>query len=153
MLYLGIEAALFIASEIALRIMGSDLIGEVRYAAVLLNLIIAVFWFLRYGIKDIKNRSNLLVCGLLVTAIADIFLTFIGTENFYLHGFICFCIVELIYAFYLKTSAFGYLIRFNIYIIALIVFVLTGKATVVYCAGLLNLVLILTNAIESWITV
>ncbi len=152
LLYLGIEAALFIISEIVLRLMGSELIGEVRYAAIVLNLLIAGIWFFRYGLKDVKDHSNTLIGGLLMTAVADIFLTLIGTENFYLHGFICFCIVELIYALYLKTSAFGYLIRFNIYIIALIVFVLTGKATVVYCAGLLNIVLVLTNALSAWAT-
>lgn len=150
--YLIIEIALFIVSEIILRIMGSELIGAVRYCAVVLNMIVAIIWFIRYGSKNIRNHSNLIACGLLLTLVADLFLTLLGTENFYIHGFICFCIVELIYAIYLKTSTFGYLVRFNIYIIALILLVLSRHATVAYAIGLLNIVLVMMNALNAWTT-
>ena len=144
----------YLAIELVLLIVGEVTYGApcsiARYSGIILNAVIAGAWFVRYGRNDLKEHSNLLACGLIVTVIADFFLTWLGTEEYYIPGFTFFCLVELIYAVYLKTSWWGYLLRFNIYVIALILLVLSKQATVAYAIGLLNIVLVTMNAVSAW---
>ena len=148
--YLAVELLLLIVGEATYEMSNGMPCTIARYGAIFLNAVIAGIWFIRYGRSDRKDHSNLLAYGLFVTVIADFFLTWLGTEAYYIPGFIFFCIVEIIYAMYLKTTWRGYLLRFNIYIIALILLALSKQATVAYAIGLLNIVLVTTNAISAW---
>ena len=49
-------------------------------------------------------NPNLLAYGLFVTVIADFFLTFLGTAQYYLPGIAAFCIVQAFYMLYLRPG-------------------------------------------------
>ena len=149
MVYLAIEFILLIIGVATYEMEGFDVCTTARYGAIALNAVIALVWYIRYGRPDRKDRSNLLAYGLFTTLIADYFLTWLGTEEYFILGFTLFCIVQLIYAVYLRTDKKGYLTRLGVYIAALIGLILSGQATVALAIGLLDIILILANAVSA----
>ena len=147
--YLAVELILLIIGVATYETEGFDICTIARYGAIALNAVIALIWYIRYGRQDRKDRSNLLAYGLFVTLIADYFLTWLGTEEYYIPGFILFCIVQLIYVVYLRTDKKGYLIRLVLYIAALIGLILSGESTVALAIGLFDIILILANAVSA----
>ena len=71
------------------------------YASVLTGTAVALYFFSRYGSRPGNARANIVVMGLVATALADLFLTLIDAEWSRLPGFVLFCVTQAIYGVYL----------------------------------------------------
>ena len=120
------------------------------YAAILINTILAAHRFFRPG-TDRKGAPDVYVAyALCMTAAADFFLTLIGTDGSYLPGIILFCVVQMIYALYLRHTLKLLLVRVALFAVCLLLFRQAGILDVTSAMGLLDISLLLVNAILSW---
>ena len=149
--YLLIEALIFVAIKIAQYTLTRNETRFVMYAAIVVNTIMALRLFTRYGKAAPDKHDNLIFCALMVNCLADIFLTLIGGPTVFLPGFACFCTVEAIYAAYLRPSTRNLIIRAAAFIASLVFAYSIHLLTLTNALGLLNLTLIGGNAICAWL--
>ena len=149
--YLLIEALIFVAIKVAQYTLTRNETRFVMYSAIVVNTIMALHLFTRYGKSAPDKRDNLIFCALMVNCVADIFLTLIGGPTVFLPGFACFCTVEAIYAAYLRPSTRNLIIRAAAFIASLVFAYSIHLLTLTNALGLLNLTLIGGNAICAWL--
>lgn len=148
--YFAVEFVLLVAIKI-MEFLHLDIeVQYVMYAAILLNTIVAAYYFIRYGRNADIRHTNLIALGLFATCIADVFLTLIGTDETKIPGFACFCIVQVIYLIYLKDGLVPIIIRCVLYAAALVVLYIVGMLDLMYAFGVLDILLILANTISAW---
>ena len=150
--YIAIEAVLLIAIQTN-RIMHFSRLGVLGYPAIVINTAVAAYFFAKYG-RTIRDRSaNLIACALFVTLIADWFLTFRGArhgEMIYIYGVTAFCLVEILYAVYLKAGTGSVIARAALFAAALLGLKKAGMLNAESALGMLNVTLLLMNAIDAW---
>ena len=120
------------------------------YTAILINTIIVASRYVRLGPDRTKKPDQYLAFALLATAAADIFLTLIGTDAVYLPGVILFCLVQVIYALYLRSGMKLLLIRIALFAVCLLVLKKAGILNLANAMGVLDLSLLLVNMVISW---
>ena len=123
------------------------------YAAIAVNTAMALYYYLRFG-RNLRDRHvNLIAFGLFATFVADFFATLIGRRmsmTAYLCGAACFCIVELIYAAYLRGGRGAVIMRAVMVAAGLIVLGAMGALKPDRILGVTNEMLILANVIDAW---
>ena len=142
-----IELVILIAIKICDATQPYTVRGIVMYAAIAVNTVVAIYYYCRHGRRQ---RADLIAYALFVTAAADVFLTLIGTDALLLPGFALFCVVEIIYAVYLKSGWPSVIARAALYAVLLLAVGHMGMLTLPYAVGLFNIVLILVNVIQAW---
>ena len=117
-----------------------------KYAAIVINALMAVFFFFKNHFKG----NGLLIMGLLMTAVGDWFLTYKGDEEYYLWGIAAFCMVQLLYLFYIRPNRSSLFYTVGLYGAGLLALMIAKQLTLVTALGWLDIVLIITNTINSW---
>ena len=128
-------------------------INRCMYAAIAVNTALALYYYLRFGRKLKDKHVNLIAFGLFATFAADFFATLIGRRmsmTAYLCGAACFCIVELIYAAYLRGGRSAVIMRAVLVAAGLIVLGVMGALKPDKILGVTNEMLILANVIDAW---
>ena len=151
--YIAVEAVLLIAIQMN-RIMLFTRLGVLGYPVIAINTAVTAYFFAKYG-RTLRDRSaNLIACALFVTLIADWFLTFRGArhgEIIYMYGVTAFCLVEILYAAYLKAGPGSVTARAALFAAGMLGLKKAGMLNAEAALGLLNLILVLVNAIDAWI--
>ena len=150
--YIAVEAVLLIAIQ-ANRIMHFTRLGVIGYPAIVINTAVAAYFFAKYG-RTLRDRSaNLIACALFVTLIADWFLTFRGARHgtpAYIYGAAAFCLVEILYAAYLKAGTGSVIARAALFAAGLLGLHRAGMLNAESALGILNVILVLVNVIDAW---
>lgn len=145
-IYIIWEMCNLMAIQTSYRIFPYVIQCRIMYMAVFVNTLVALYFYLKYGAKR-KSRHNMLALGLAFTAAADYYLTF---RSVVLPGYLLFCLVEAIYAFYFKPTAANILMRTLLYGIILAIMYHLGRCTLTNALGMLNLTLLLVNVFCAW---
>ncbi len=88
--------------------------------------------------------------GIILTLFADLFLSFIDTVSVDIPGIAVFCVVEAVYAVYLKSPLSSVIIRVILSIAAVIDIRFAGMFTIANALGMINLVCIAVNVYDAW---
>ena len=120
------------------------------YTAILINTVLTIYWFRKHGTDQNDSGDNFVAYALFVTAAADFFMTLIGTDAVFLPGVILFCLVQIIYALYLKSGVKSFLFRIALFIICLILLKKVGMLNLNNAFGLLDIILVLVNVVLAW---
>lgn len=123
------------------------------YSAIAVNTALALYYYLRFGRKLKDKHVNLIAYGLFATFAADFLATLIGRRmsmTAYLCGAACFCVVELIYAAYLRGGRTAVIMRAVMVAAGLIVLSFMGALKPDKVLGVTNEMLILANVIDAW---
>ena len=123
------------------------------YAAILANTVIAARHFDRSGADRFRSPERYLAFALFATAGADFFMTLIGKDTAFLPGVILFCLVQMIYALYLRPTVKLLLIRAGLFAACLLFLKRAGMLSLANAMGILDLSLLLVNVILSWMPV
>ena len=146
--YIVIEALLLCLIEIC-KIAGWDYTAEliIMYAAILLCTILAAYHFYRLGPERKSDGKKLIGYALFTTCAADLFMSLL---EIFIPGVIFFCLVQIIYALYLRPTAKSLTVRAVLLAVSLTALYITGKLDLTNALGVLDLTLILVNVIIAW---
>lgn len=121
------------------------------YVSVVTGTAVALYFFSRYGSRPGNAHANIIVAGLVATALADLLLTFIDTEWARLPGFALFCVTQAIYGVYLGLSPRALIARACTAVVLIVLMGIAGNLTFANAIGLINISLVLCNAVQAWI--
>ena len=148
--YFVLEALLYVAIQYAQEFLAVRPMKNIMYASIVVNTVMALWLYAKYGRREVKRWDNLLALGLAVNCVADAFLTLIGGEAMQIPGYISFCTVEAVYAVYLKPDRKNLTARV-IVLLALWLFAWgIHLFTFANAAGLLNISLLSVNVFAAW---
>ena len=148
--YLGVEAALFVLIKAAELTLPAALGRAVKYAAIVVNTLMALWIYRTYGRANPKNWENLLALGLVTTCAADLFLTFISGLAMFVPGVALFCAMETVYAVYLKPGRGNLAGRAVLFVLLMIAAWRLGVLSVGIALGVLNLSMLALNLSAAW---
>ena len=120
------------------------------FSSIVLNALIALYFFAAHGRKTLVRSTNLIPLALLITVFGDLFLTLLGGPQLMLPGVICFCIVETIYAVYLKSTLASIILRACILMALCIGAALTNNISVLNIAAIVDISVLACNVIDAW---
>ena len=149
--YLVIEGILLVLIKACELLALGRLTNVVMYLAVLGNGAVTFFFWYCYGRNSQSKHANNIALGMAVTMVADLFLTLIDTAWSLLPGFILFCGVQVIYALYLEMGRRGAIVRIVLCIAVPIALRFAGITDPVTVIGVIDLVLLLCNAVTAWL--
>ena len=150
--YLLLEVA-FLCFDVVCKPFGLGFIVNcARYLSVLAGEIVASYFFCRRRKAERCGNEDFIALGLGVTALADLFLTLVGTPSCYTPGIALFCVVQMLYYRYLGPSAVGTAVRLGLFAATVAVLVMLRLAQVETVLGALDLVLLLANVAQAWMT-
>ncbi len=141
-LYILIETVILLAIKAAEHF-SSPLLRYVQFLAIIVNT--GVMLYFRFSTEK-DSRENLLALALFMTLFGDLFLTFLG---FTLTGIICFCVIQIVYAFYLCSPRTSWILRSVVFVLLIAVAYIIGQLNAITAAGLLNISILAVNAGES----
>ena len=149
--YLAVEVVLFALIHVC-EIFELGLLTNVSmYASVVLGTIVALWFYARFGKSAGNKRANIIVAGLIATAVSDIFLTLIDTEWTLLPGFVAFCVTEVVYWGYVGFSLRSLVARIGAMIALFALIWSMGELTFSHAVGLIDIALVLCNAAQAWL--
>lgn len=128
------------------------MVNILEYAAILINTLIVFGYYLRYGRKPENRSVRLIAWGLFMTALADVFLTLTGTEEFYFPGIAAFCIVQILYTLWINRNGKQFIAQGILFAAGIVVLFRMGVFQAAAAAGILDLSLLLVNAWMVWTT-
>ncbi|MBR2834211.1 MAG: hypothetical protein IKE43_00650 [Coriobacteriales bacterium] len=149
--YLVLEALLLCLIETGIYMSwNGQIVNTLMYAAILINTIVVAYRFFRLRADQRSAHDKFIAYAIFVTAVADIFLTLIGSADTFLPGVILFCMVQIIYAIYLYPTAKSLLIRVALFAICLLLLKIFEMLSLSNAFGLLDISLLLVNVIIAW---
>ena len=151
-LYVLIQAALLVVIKFTERQgqLGTDIDNVFMFIAIVINTIVALYFYFRYGTKREDKRENLVILALVLNLFADYFLSFLDTDEAMLAGICFFCALEIVYAIYLKSPKASVIGRIVLFVLASIATYFVGLFSLLNALGLLNLSVVLFNVIDAW---
>lgn len=151
--YIVIEAVLLIAIKSLQSVHAGRTINYVMYAAIVMNSVVAAYYYFRYG-RSLKDKHpNLIALALLMTLAADFFATLIGrwaSYTAYTFGIALFCVTEIIYAVYLRAGKGTVILRAVLAAAGIVLVRKMGMTKPDTILGLVNEVLVLVNVVDAW---
>ena len=148
--YLLLEVA-FLCFDLMCKTMALGFVVNcARYLSVLAGAIVAGYFFYRPGSACCYGSEDFIALGLGVTALADLFLTLVGTPSCYTPGIALFCVVQMIYYRYLGSSVAGTAMRLGLFAAVVVALAMLHLAQVETVLGALDLVLLLANVVQAW---
>lgn len=149
--YFAVEVILFVLIH-ACEIFELGLLTNVSmYSSVVLGTVVALWFYARFGKSAGDKRANIIVAGLVATAVSDIFLTLIDTEWTLLPGFVAFCVTEVVYWGYVGFSLRSLVARIGTMIALFALIWSVGELTFSHAVGLIDIALVLCNAAQAWL--
>lgn len=153
--YIIITVALLVLIK-TVQIMNAGTVSRhvCMFTTIAVNTAVTAYFYLLYGRKIEDRHSNLIAYGLFATFIADLFATLLATGTksaSYICGIACFCLVEIIYAVYLRAGKQTVILRVVTIAAGLIILGAAGMLKAGMALGLINLILVLVNVIDAWL--
>ena len=148
--YLILEIINFIAIMILQVVQGTEDIPlqlDVKYLAIVINTIVTLVFFIKYGIKQ-KSWDNMLAITIFATFVADYFMTL---RSILIPGLALFFVVQILILIFLKPTIKSIFFRVILYLIIFGLSLIALKPTVLIIAGLLYISLVFGNLIFSWV--
>ena len=103
------------------------------------------------NIAEERGRHENLVClALVINLIADFFLTLLGGDFYGTIGVCFFCILESVYAVYLKSPVPSIIARAALFVALGVAAFLTHHLTVTTVVAVLNISILTVNLIDAW---
>lgn len=150
--YLAVEVVLFLVVLLCEACSLGLATSVSKYLSVLAAALLAACVYVRRRSTVAHRRSDLVALGLCVTAVADWFLTLIGSEPFYIPGIALFCVVQTIYFLYLGVRVFAVAVRMALFFSLLAGPLAAMESQPAVVLGALDLVLLLCNVVQAWMT-
>ncbi len=147
--YVVLELLLLVAIRLTEFSTPSYIYCRIMYAAIVLDFAVMAYLYIIFGCRCLGWRDNLIVLAFAFMLGADTFLCLI--DDFYLMGYIFFCLVELCYAIYLKPSMLNVIIRAFVYAALLAALWLGGLLNLENAIAIFNLSLLICNVVFAWI--
>lgn len=129
---------------------GIEIDNVCMFLAIVVNTLVVLYYYLKYGIKREEQHENLVVLALILNLFADFFLSLLNTNETMLAGFTLFCTVEAVYALYLRSPKSSIIARVVLFALGCIVAYDIGLLSFVNVIGILNLSIIFFNTIDAW---
>lgn len=129
---------------------GIDIDNIFMFLAILVNTIVVLFYYFKYGIKRKEKHENLVILALVLNLFADLFLSLLDTDETMLPGFAFFCTLEAVYAWYLKSSRSSIITRVVLFSVGCVLSYYAGLLSLVNAFGILNLSIVLINVVDAW---
>lgn len=148
-IYIAIEIGLLIAIKLPERMVNSRAANALMYLSIVCNALFMLYFFLMYGKKNDTRHENLIALALYITLVADLFLTYLG-RDYAIPGVLCFCLVETVYAFYLKSPLGSVILRAGIFVLLFAAAALTKNLSVLNIFALVNISILAVNVFDAW---
>lgn len=148
-LYVLIELGLLLAIKWIERTQYGDLAVSFMFLSIVVNALAASCCYCVFGVKRAREHEHLILVALLITLIADLFLTFLGGK-FMIPGVICFCVTETVYAIFLKSSRLSVILRAILFAGLFVGAVLTRNLSVLNVLAILNIAILFMNVVDAW---
>jgi hypothetical protein len=126
-----------------------DLAVSFMFLSIVINALAASCCYCTLGFKRPRQHDHLILVALLITLIADLFLTFLG-GRFMIPGVICFCAAETVYAIFLKSSRLSVILRAILFAGLFVGAVLTKNLSVLNVLAILNIAILFMNVVDAW---
>ena len=147
--YLFVELAILILIQLPGRIISGSTDTVLMYSAIVCNTTVMLFFLLRFGRKKPDDHFRLIALALFITTVADLFLTYLGTD-FAIPGVLCFCLVETVYAFWLKSPVSSVILRAVLFALLSFGAFLTQNGSVLNLLAVLNISVLAVNVFDAW---
>lgn len=129
-------------------------LGMLTNVSMYLSVLVAVGFALHHYVLNGKvargDYANLIVCGLVTTAAADLFMTLLPFGWAIIPGFVLFCVVQSIYAVYLRVDTRALVSRAALIAMSIAVLACVHMLTPINVAGMAYLVFHLCNVVRAW---
>lgn len=147
--YLFVELAILILIKLPGHIIGGNMCTVLMYAAIVCNTAVMLYFWFSYRRKQPDMHVNLIALALFITTVADLFLTYLGM-NYAIPGVFCFCLVEIVYAFYLKSPVPSVILRAVLFTLLCIGAALTENVSALNLLAILNISVLAGNVFDAW---
>lgn len=148
-IYIVIEIGLLIAIKLPERMVSSRAANALMYLSIVCNTLFMLYFCLTYGRENANRHENLIALALYITLVADLFLTYLG-RDYAIPGVLCFCLVETVYAFYLKSPLRSVILRAVIFVLLFAAAILTKNLSVRNTLALINISILAINVFDAW---
>ncbi|MBR2706833.1 MAG: hypothetical protein IKE74_06260 [Mogibacterium sp.] len=152
--YIIISATLLVLIKTVQIMHAGRVINVCMFTAIAVNTAVTAYFYLRCG-RTIEDRnSNLIAYGLFATFVADLFATLFArgfNSTPYIIGISCFCVVEIIYAAYLRAGRATVILRVAVIAAVLIILRAAGMFKTGIALGLINIILVMANVLDAWV--
>lgn len=149
-LFLVVEAVLFVSIQLAQSKLPQKHFKKIMFLAIFINTVHGLYIFFRYTKRKFDEWNNMLVLGLTANLLADVFLTLIAGPAMQIPGYAAFCVVESIYAIYLRPSKCNIIIRILLLLFLWLFAWSISLLTIANAIGLLNISLLIVNTLSAW---
>lgn len=150
--YIAAEAVILVVIQTAV-LMRSAHLSAYMYSAIVVNTAVTAYFYAVYGRTVRCRRVNLIAYALFMTLAADWFLTFTTADYggmTYVYGLLAFCMVEILYAAYLRPDPVSVFARVLSWTAGAFALYRAGMLTAEPALGLLNMILITMNVTDAW---
>lgn len=147
--YLLIELAILIVSKLPVLCPYENFVGDLLFLSIVVNLTAALLFRFLYGRGQAAGKDHLILLALLLTTVGDLFLTCIG-EPFLTYGVFVFCIVETVYAIWLKSPRFSVILRAILFLLFFAGAILIENVSAMNVFAILNIAILFMNVIDAW---
>lgn len=161
--YIVIEGCFLAAIKITEFTAPMSVVRIIRYAAIIVNTIVALYFFFVHGRKafaggsadqnvgrEAARHENLVCLALVITLFADFFLTLLGGVLYGTIGVAIFCILESVYAVYLKSPLPSIIARVVLFVALIVAALAFHHLTITTGAAVLNISILTVNLIDAW---
>lgn len=148
-IYILIELCILVVINLPVCVFDGDVNIVLMFLSIVLNALVALCFLLIYGRNAPKNRADLIILALYITVIGDLFLTYLG-EPFYIPGVFCFCIVETVYAVYLKSHTSSIVLRAVLFSLLFAAAIPTGNVSMLNILSVMNIAILSGNVFDAW---
>ncbi len=148
-IYIVIEIGLLIAIKLPERMVSSRAANALMYLSIVCNTLFMLYFCLTYGRENANRHENLIALALYITLVADLFLTYLG-RDYAIPGVLCFCLVETVYAFYLKSPLRSVILRAVIFVLLFAAAIFTKNLSVLNTLALINISILAVNVFDAW---
>lgn len=155
-IYIVIEGCILVAVKITEQTAQMSVVRSIRYLAIIINTIVTLYFFFAHGRKafadgrNAERHENLVCLALVITLFADFFLTLLGGDFYGTIGVCIFCILESVYAVYLKSPVLSIIARAILFVLLGIAAYLTHHLTLTVVVAVLNIAILTVNLIDAW---
>ena len=151
-----LEGSAFAAIEITQLLCPERIYDKLAFLPALINFIILIYIYAVKRQPMPAGRDRLLLCGVALTAMADLFLCFIyscGVGQWPMTvGFAIFSVCEILFGLWLGGGARWLIIRLATLAAMETALVLFNMATVPNCIAMVNLSQLAVNTAQAWAT-
>lgn len=149
-IYIVIELCILVAIKLPVRYSCAGTDSLLMLLSIAFNALVALYFLLAYG-RHTPYSADLIALALYITVIGDLFLTYLG-EPFFIPGVFSFCIVETLYAIFLKPKTTSIVFRMILFGLLIAAAIPTGNISVLNVLAILNIAILAGNVLDAWLS-